>query len=902
MRRFTPLVFAAICTAMCFSTAGIGTAFSHTSFKSNPARPAAPELYLYGYEIISAPAPDDGGLFDPKRVRIINLGPVVNHSRLDYAPAISADGKTLYFVSDRSGSKTTENGGLSHDFWMAKKLNNLDTNFFQPTNIDSTTALGKLGVNTVLNEGVATIAADRQTLIFTGCDRPDGLGDCDLYITEIEGDQWGRPRNLGRNVNSEFWDSQPTINSDKSRIYFVSNRGSEFGDGGDVDHRDIWYSDYDFDLEEWKPAINLKALNTKGKDMSPFIGADNQTLFFASDSHEPNYGGTDFYISSRDPKDSWSKPQNLGQPINTNADEAFISVPASGDVLYFSSTRRDISLYQGSLDIFMAFVPSFFKAINIVGVVKDECSGANIPALVTIKNPLTGKIYRDSVNSFKTDVQLIVNATDFGRPEDSVNSIDLEITASNAKYGEVRKTQTVLKPQKVDRQEDAAQKDEIRIELMMGQRPRLEANMALPKKTPGVPADFKGLLLTEVATRELFPLLNYVFFDEGSSTLPARYVKLNSNQVSAFNDEKVPGGTIDKYHNVLNIYGYRLRKFPNANIRLVGTLAESQPGEKKAGLAQSRAQEVFNYFKNVWGIAESRMKIESRGWPATKSNPNDTFGIVENRRVEIITEPFNWDVIKPILEVDPKRFPDPVTMTYTMTNGIEDELIASRRIEIEHGTDKWSTLTDLGSITNTATTWDWQNPDLEYPAKGDEQPFKARLIITNKNGSECISDPVTIKVKQISLTQPGGERTDVKTLERYNLILFPFDSYEAGPLNQRILDEYVFGRAKANSDIQIEGHTDVVGMYEHNQRLSDNRSKTVREGVNAFTKGKYNSLTSKGVGEDLPLYDNNLPEGRFRGVMADEVARLVPDALGPKMKGYMTITDPSLYPVRIDNG
>lgn len=863
MRRFTSFIAAIACAATCF-VAFCTTVASAGGFKSDPAHSRiSTEFHLYGMELVSAPADDDGLLAAGKKIRIINLGPVVNHPGLDYAPAVSADGKTLYFVSNRQGSKLNANDNFSHDFWLSKKQNNLDTNFFAPTNIDTTTQLGDLGVNTRLNEGVATIAADRQTLILTGCERADGLGSCDLYITEIEGDRWGRPRNMGRNVNSEFWDSQPTITPDKSRIYFVSNRESEFGEAGSDGHFDIWYSDYDFDLEEWKPAINLKALNTKGKDMSPFIAADNQTLFFASSGHSPNLGGTDFYRVERDQKDNWGKPVNLGEPINTDADEAFISLPASGDVLYFASRRKDIRGFQGDYDIFMAFIPSFFKAVNIVGTVRDECSGANIPALVTIKNPVTGKIYRDSVNAFKTDVQLIVNATDFGRPEDSINTIDLEITASNAQYGEVRKVQQVLKPQKVENEELAKQKDEIRIDLTMGQRPRLEANMALPKKTPGVPADFKGLLLTEVATRDLFPLLNYVFFDEGSSTLPGRYVKLNSNQVAAFNDEKVPGGTIDKYHNVLNIYGYRLRKFPNINIRLVGTLAESQPGEKAPGLAQNRAQTVFDYFKNVWGIEPSRMKIETRGWPETRSNPNDSFGIVENRRVEIHTDPFSWDVIRPILEIDPKRFPDPVNMTFTMTNGIENDLIASRRIEIEHGPDKWNTLTDLGAITNTSTTWDWQNPDLELPAKGNEDPFRARLIITNKNGTECISEPVTIKVKQVSLTQAGTDRTDVKTLERYNLILFPFDRYDAGPLNERILKEYVYDRAKANSDIQIEGHTDVVGMYDHNKRLSENRSKTVREGLQAFTKGQYKSLTSRGTGEDEPIYPNELPEGRF---------------------------------------
>jgi outer membrane protein OmpA-like peptidoglycan-associated protein len=861
MRRFTSLVLAAVCAAMCFTVAGSGTAFSHpNSFKNSPANSG---LFLYGLELVTPPAQDDGNLLTNKNIRIINLGPVINHSGYDYAPAISADGKTLYFVSTRPGSKLTEGGDLSHDFWMAKKNNNLDTVFFSPTNIDTTTALGKLGVNTVLNEGVATIAADRQTLIFTGCNRPDGLGDCDLYITDIEGDRWGRPRNMGRNINSQYFDSQPTITSDKSRIYFVSNRDSEFGEGGDVNHRDIWYSDYDFDLEEWKPAINLKALNTDEKDMSPFIAADNQTLFFASAGHSPNFGGTDFYLSRQDGSGNWSKPENLGQPINTSADEQFISLPASGGVLYFSSTRRDIPGYQGSLDIFMAFIPSFFKAINVIATVKDECSGANIPALVTIKNPVTGKVYRDSVNAYETEVQLIVNAADFGRPEDSVTTMDLEITASNARYGDVVKKQQITKPERVQNQQEAQQKDEVRVDFTLGQRPRLEANMALPKPTPGVPADFKGLLLTEVATRELFPLLNYVFFDEGSSTIPPRYVRLNSNQVAAFNDEKVPGGTIAKYHNVLNIYGYRLRKFPNVNVRLVGTLAETQAGEKAPGLAQNRAQQVYDYLKNVWGIDPSRMKIESRGWPETQSNPKDSLGIMENRRVEIITEPFSWDVIKPILEVDPKRFPDPVTMTFNMTNGIEDELIASRRIEIKHGDDQWNTLADLGAITNTSTTWDWQNTDLEYPALNDERPFVARMIVTNKNGSECISDPVTIKVKQVTLQQRRITAEANKTQERYNLILFPFNSYAAGTLNERILTEYVFDRAKANSDIQIEGHTDVVGLYDYNQRLSENRAKTVRDAVNSFTKGKYTSLTSKGVGEDLPLYDNNLPEGRF---------------------------------------
>ena len=260
-------------------------------------------LYMYG-AIIEATAQDDseGGILANKEIRIINLGPIINHPGVDYAPTISADGKTLFYVSNKPGSIKTEDGELSHDFWVAKKANRMDTVFNQPYNLDPSNNMGLNGVNTVLNEGAASVAADRQSLYFTACNRPDGLGSCDIYKTSIQGDQWGRPVNLGRNVNSKNFDSQPTIAPDQSRIYFVSTRKGPNSDGEeDVKNFDIWYSDYDFDLEEWGAAKNLTAINTPGRDVSPFIAADGVTLFLASDGHEPNYGRQDLYVTRFDP-------------------------------------------------------------------------------------------------------------------------------------------------------------------------------------------------------------------------------------------------------------------------------------------------------------------------------------------------------------------------------------------------------------------------------------------------------------------------------------------------------------------------------------------------------------------------------------------------------------------------
>jgi hypothetical protein len=100
---------------------------------------------------------------------------------------------------------------------------------------------------------------------------------------------------------------------------------------------------------------------------------------------------------------------------------------------------------------------------------------------------------------------------------------------------------------------------------------------------------------------------------------------------------------------------------------------------------------------DIWysDISESRMKITVRNLPQVPSNLNDPQGIVENRRVELICN--DWEVVKPIISRDPKRFPSPEQMTFLMRNGIEDALVASRRIEITRGGASWRTLTDIGT-------------------------------------------------------------------------------------------------------------------------------------------------------------------------------------------------------------
>jgi outer membrane protein OmpA-like peptidoglycan-associated protein len=378
--------------------------------------------------------------------------------------------------------------------------------------------------------------------------------------------------------------------------------------------------------------------------------------------------------------------------------------------------------------------------------------------------------------------------------------------------------------------------------------------------------------MEERATIQLYPLLPYVFFNLGDAAIPARYKQITGGQTADFNDERIPGGTLDKYYHVMNIYGYRLRKYPNVNVEVVGCLDETNE-DKGSDLSKRRAQVVYDYLKNVWGISESRMKLSHRGWPEVRSNPKDSFGIVENRRTEFRfsggTADDLWEVQRPILDNDPTVSPDPDRMTWMMANGIDENIVASRRVEILRNGQPWNTLTAVGT-TDPSTQWDWQNTDLEYPKeKGAEgaaevglNPFKAVLVVTSKNGQECKSDTVTVPVKRVSSKMMGTERGAEKTLEKYNLILFKFDSPEAGELNERIMSTWVFPRVKKSSDIRIEGHTDVVGLDTRNKKLSEDRARTAENFIKKRTSS-FNSLNSRGTGEEEPLYSNELPEGRF---------------------------------------
>ncbi len=250
-----------------------------------------------------------------------NLGSAINTPNGEYSPTLTADEEILYFTKLRPRDEYTMCATCKYeeDFFVSQKVNG------------QWTQARPLGhpINTHGNEGAATISPDGMYFIYTACNRSDGHGSCDLYISEREGGKWTRPENMGPVVNSSKWDSQPSIAPDGKTLYFASAREGNM---------DIYVSVMD-DNGQWQTPVNLgKPINTDKQEMSPFIHPDGRTLYFISDGH-PGMGGNDIFFTQKQPNGTWSEPVNLGYPINTHKDEGFFIVSASGTTAYFASDQ-----------------------------------------------------------------------------------------------------------------------------------------------------------------------------------------------------------------------------------------------------------------------------------------------------------------------------------------------------------------------------------------------------------------------------------------------------------------------------------------------------------------------------------------------------------------------------------
>lgn len=258
----------------------------------------------------------------------VNLGPVVNSPSRETGVAVTADGRTLYFVSDRP------RGVGGRDIWVTTLT---DDRWTPPVNLGRT-------VNSVADDGGLTISADGKRLIFAS-NRPGGFGGEDLYMTTLVDGKWAASVNLGLGVNTRYNEAMAYMTKDDRELYFHSDRP-----GGGPGDRSIWTSK--FQDGRWQPAVSLgPEINSKTAS-NAYLSNDGLTLLFSSGIARVNER---ILVASRarvtDLK--WTKPVYLGPRINV--DGSFFSscpeVTADGKSLFFISNRPG---GVGDGDIWMA--------------------------------------------------------------------------------------------------------------------------------------------------------------------------------------------------------------------------------------------------------------------------------------------------------------------------------------------------------------------------------------------------------------------------------------------------------------------------------------------------------------------------------------------------------------------
>lgn len=288
-----------------------------------------------------------------------NLGSNINSNDPEYFPSLTIDGKEFIFT---------------------RRVNNYNEDFY--SSVKTKDGWGPAqplpgNVNTSQNEAGQNISQDGQWLVFTANGRPTGYGNFDIYISYLTPTGWSEATNLGGRVNSDQWDSQPCLSPDKRDLYFASRRPGGIG-GSDI------YVSHIMSNGKWGDPENLgPEINTAGDDQCPFMHADNQTLYFTSNGL-PGYGGNDLFVTHKLPGGNWSKPMNLGYPINTIFDEGTLFVASDGVTAYYASDRSDS---KGSHDIYSFELPKDvrpYKTLWVTGQVFDKKTSKGLPSTVEL--------------------------------------------------------------------------------------------------------------------------------------------------------------------------------------------------------------------------------------------------------------------------------------------------------------------------------------------------------------------------------------------------------------------------------------------------------------------------------------------------------------------------------------
>lgn len=358
----------------------------------------------------------------------------------------------------------------------------------------------------------------------------------------------------------------------------------------------------------------------------------------------------------------------------------------------------------------------------------------------------------------------------------------------------------------------------------------------------------ESLSIVRTVVTETFPILPYIFFDEGSSRLPNRYRQISSANRTSFQENSISWESLEAYHDIMNVVGKRMADNPSIAITLTGTVDGEESGGAELGM--QRAEIVRDYLTSTWSIDPDRIGLKSVTKPRFPSSEEYPEGKEENRRVEIASS--DGKGLEPIVH---RKF--------------NEYSYAPDKIDLALGSD----------ASDPISSWKLQmvaDGQEVYRLAGEGPPPRTMSVGINQERAGKISDglgdggdlSVQLSVRSAGLASAVAEKeiptsVDVNPFEisRLSLIVFDFDRSEIVGTNREMVTEFIAEALSDGSTLTIVGSTDRLGEADHNEELSRARAESVQAIVEKEAPAA-DILQVEGVGPRL-RYDNDLPEGRY---------------------------------------
>jgi hypothetical protein len=259
----------------------------------------------------------------PLAVKFTNPGKAVNSPTADYACVSMAVDTIVYFTSNRKGNMGGIVDGFGEvipDIYFSTKSDTIWSKAKNPgININSE----MYDISTGMNSN-----GDRLMIYKEGAN-----DNGDIYMALMKGKSWQKAELLDASMATKTFETGACISNDGKTVLFAANMKGTLGG------KDIYMIEKD-ESGKWGSPVNLgPTVNTKFDEDNPMLWHDGKTLFFASQGHT-SMGGYDIFMTSRpDPSADWTKPINIGYPLNTPDDDLYFTLSSNARTGYVSSVK-----------------------------------------------------------------------------------------------------------------------------------------------------------------------------------------------------------------------------------------------------------------------------------------------------------------------------------------------------------------------------------------------------------------------------------------------------------------------------------------------------------------------------------------------------------------------------------